>query len=237
MQPYNPEIKTAGLVVAALRGRIQTFHGPDQFSAINKQTVTGAVSITTTGVDSDQQADLRVHGGQDKAVHHYAQEHYVYWRQALGEVAAQVLAAPGAFGENIASTGLTEADVCIGDQVQIGSCILEVSQSRQPCWKLNLRFSTPDMSLRVQETGKTGWYYRVLQNGYIQAGDAIGLLCRPYPQWNLMRVNRLLFASVVESEELREFARLPLTPSWRKLVERRLASGEIEDMRKRLYKL
>src|SRR5690606_26325916 len=173
------------------------------------------------------QGDLRVHGGPDKAVHHYAHAHYPLWRAELG--ALPVLAAPGAFGENLASSGLTEQHLCLGDQVRVGSVLLEVSQSRQPCWKLNDHFAVPDMARRVQQTGRTGWYYRVLQAGTLQAGDAITLVARPWPQWPLARVIDVLYHQPFDAAVLQALAALPLTPSWRRLVEGRLARGHVED--------
>lgn len=225
--------QTLGHITHLLCGSVQPFHLPETFSAIAKQPVQGPVHAGPLGLHGDQQADQRVHGGVDKAIHQYPSEHYVYWREQLGEL--PVLQAPGAFGENIASTGMTEADVCLGDQLQIGTALLEVSQSRQPCWKLNLRFDTADMSLRVQQTGKNGWYYRVLKAGDIHADDAICLAQRPLPDWPLTRVNALIFATTINTAELQAFSQLPLPPSWRKLIERRLESGQIEDMHKRLY--
>ncbi len=200
---------------------------PGGLSAIAKQPVAGPVAVGPLGLAGDEQGDTRVHGGPDKAIHHYALEHYPAWRAELG--AQPVLAAPGAFGENLASRGVTEANLCWGDQVRIGSCRLELAQSRQPCWKLNTRFATPDMALRVQRTGRTGWYWRVLQEGQLQAGDGIYLLARPYPEWPLARVIALLYERELDPAVLRAFAQLALPPSWQRIVQRRLDSGQVED--------
>lgn len=221
-----------GQVLAVLRGRAVPFTRPGSRSGIAKSPVAGPVQVGTLGLDGDEQGDLRVHGGPAKAVHHYAQEHYPLWRAELGVL--PVLAAPGAFGENLASTGVTEQDLCLGDQVCVGSVLLEVSQSRQPCWKLNDRFTVPDMARRVQQTGRTGWYYRVLQAGTLQAGDAITLVARPWPQWPLARVIDVLYHQPFDAAVLQALAALPLTPSWRRLVEGRLARGQVEDWSARM---
>ena len=221
-----------GHVVAVLRGPAVPFTRPGSRSAIAKSPVTGPVAVGTLGLDGDEQGDLRVHGGPDKAVHHYAQEHYAPWRTELG--ALPVLATPGAFGENLASSGVTEQQICLGDQVRVGSVLLEVSQSRQPCWKLNDRFGVPDMAKRVQQTGRTGWYYRVLEPGTLQAGDAFTLVERPWPQWSLARVIAVLYHQPFDAAVLRDLAALPLTPSWRRLVEGRLAHGAVEDWAPRM---
>lgn len=216
-----------GHIVAVLRGPARPFTRPGSHSAIGKSPVTGAVQVGTLGLVDDEQGDPRIHGGPDKAVHHYASEHYAAWRAVLG--ALPVLATPGAFGENLATQGMTEASLCLGDRVRVGSVLFEVSQSRQPCWKLNDRFGVPDMARRVQRTGRTGWYYRVLEPGTLQAGDKLVLLERPWPQWTLARVIDVLYHQPFDASVLRALGALPLTPSWRRMVDGRLARGLVED--------
>lgn len=221
-----------GQVAAVLRGAAVPFGDrPDTRSAIAKQAVAGPVPVDAAGLQSDEQGDTRIHGGPDKAVHQYPLGHYALWRSEIG--ALRMLEQPGAFGENIASTGMAEADLCWGDRVRMGSVLLEVTQTRQPCWKLNTRFGLPDMALRLQRTGRTGWYYRVLQPGTVQAGDAIALVARPYPAWPLARVIEVLYHRMLDAALLREVAALPLPPSWQKLVARRLDQGMVEDWSRR----
>lgn len=221
-------------IQALLTGKVKSYKLLNYSSAIHKAVVSKAILLTHEGLASDEQADRKVHGGPDKALHHYPFEHYQYWQKFLGELS--VLHTRGAFGENISTTGWTEKDVCLADQFLIGeNVIVELSQSRQPCWKLNHRFSYTDMSKCVQDTGKTGWYYRVKQTGYIEPQTEIQLIERPYPQWPLDRVNRVMFAKQVNFDEFREFLELPLTPSWRKTIEQRLLHKTIENMDKRLY--
>ena len=221
-----------GTAVAVLRGRAVPYTRPGSRSAIAKTPVRGPVHVGPLGLEGDEQGDPKVHGGPDKAVHQYAQEHYAPWRTELG--ALPVLAAPGAFGENIASTGMTEHSLCLGDQVRAGSVLLEVSQSRQPCWKLNDRFGLPNMARRVQDSGRTGWYYRVLQPGSVQAGDALVLVARPFPEWTLARTIDVLYHQPFDAAVLHALAALPLTPSWQRLVQGRLARAGVEDWQARL---
>lgn len=217
---------------ALLTGKAQPYSRPGSRSGIAKQPRADKVWISPIGLEGDEQGDLRVHGGPDKAVHHYDYAHYALWQQELG--ALPVLQQPGAFGENISTSGLDESQVCIGDRFQLGSALLEVSQSRQPCWKLNDRFGVRDMARRVQDTGRTGWYYRVLQPGLAHASDALILRERPHPQWPLLRIIRILFTPILDPAQLEPMLALPLVPSRRKLVEHRLQQSQVEDWEKRL---
>lgn len=220
---------TIGQVLA---GKAVDFTRPGSRSAIAKQPLAGPVEIGPEGLLLDEQGDRRVHGGVDKAIHHYPHEYYAAWRTELG--AHPLLEAPGAFGENFSGTGLTEELVCLGDRFAIGDVVLEVSQLRQPCWKLSDRFGQPDMARRVQASGRTGWYYRVLQPGWIAAGDTLTLRERPHPRWSLARIADALYRRGVDAGLIRELLALPLVPSWRALFERRLAQGQIESWDSRL---
>ncbi len=232
-QPQPEPGARLGTVLAVLRGRAVPYTRPGSRSAIAKTPVQGPVHIGPLGLDGDEQGDPRVHGGPDKAVHQYAQEHCAPWRAELG--ALPVLDAPGAFGENLASTGMTEHTLCLGDQVRVGSsALLEVSQSRQPCWKLNDRFGLPNMARRVQDSGRTGWYYRVLRPGSVQAGDALVLVARPFPAWTLARTIDVLYHQPLDAAVLQALAALPLTASWQRLVQGRLARTQLEDWSPRL---
>lgn len=217
---------------ALLAGRAVDYTRPGSRSAIHKRPVTVAVQVDINGIFGDEQGDRRVHGGPDKAIHHYQFDHYAAWRNDIGPHA--LLAQPGAFGENLSTAGLTEGDICVGDRLRAGKVVLEVSQLRQPCWKLNDRFDTRDMAHRVQHTGRTGWYYRVLEGGTLQAGDTLEWVERPWPQWPLTRVLDVLYRNTLDPTALTAMLALPLTPSWRKLVEGRLARGEVESWTKRI---
>ncbi len=190
-------------------------------SGIDKRPVEGRVLVTRHGLAGDEQADGRHHGGADKALHHYPAEHYAVWRAALPARAARFV--PGGFGENLVTVGVSEADVCLGDILQLGSARVQISQGRQPCAKLNLRFDVADMLERVKISGLTGWYYRVLQEGEVAAGDTLRVLQRPHPDWPLDRLWQVLFGPATEPIALHRLTQLDvLSPSWRKRAQARL---------------
>lgn len=224
----------AEFLVSELRvGRITPL-GPESIpSGIRKGPVAGPVPATACGLEGDEQGDRRNHGGPDKAIHAYAAAHYPDWQSDLPGLAAQFR--PGAFGENLVVEQVTEADICLGDHWRIGEALLEVSQSRQPCWRLNLRFERPDMARRVQDSGRTGWYFRVVQPGRIAAGQVARLVDRPHPDWSLDRVWDLLYRDRDNRAALTAFASLPGLPErWRNMANARLANGRTEDWARRL---
>ena len=202
-------------------------------SGIDKHPAAGRVWLGREGLAGDAQGDRKHHGGSEKAVHHYAFEHYAAWREAVGP--RGVLARPGAFGENVSTTGLVEAQVAVGDIFRAGGALLQVSQGRQPCWKLNLRFGVPDMALRVQESGRTGWYYRVLEEGFVEAGEDLVLVDRISPEWTIERLWRVLYVDMLDAGELAAMAALAHLPeSWRGHAVRRLETARVEDWSRRL---
>jgi len=180
----------------------------------------------------DTQVDWRIHGGADKAVHCYSWSHYLAWRKELPGCSA--FAAPGAFGENLSVEGLDEQTVCVGDVWRVGQTVLEVTQGRQPCFKLNLRFGVVDMAARVQQTLRAGWYMRVINPGLVAAGNSMELLERPHPGYSLASLLALIRDRSTDAKQLERVLQLPLTPSWRRLFERRIQSGEVEDWTKRM---
>ncbi len=220
-----------------LIGKAVPFKLPNTVSAIGKLPVGMPVSVGPTGLAGDEQGDPRHHGGPDKAVHHYPFDHYPAWRRDLpfSTASADLLEAPGAFGENLSTLGLTEEVVCVGDVFRIGTATLQVSQARQPCWKLNHRFGVKDMARRVQATGRTGWYYRVLEPGAMAMGDSITLLDRPLPDWTLARILRAFYQDTDDVRTLIGISTLePLAMGWRELARRRVESGKVEDWTARL---
>ena len=219
-----------GTVRAVLRGSVQPLGRTA--SAINKHPVTGPVDVEWLGLAGDAQADLRIHGGEDKAVHCYPWMHYETWRKELP--ACWLLDAPGAFGENLSIDGLDEHTVCIGDRWRVGSAVFAVSQGRQPCFKLNLRFGVDDMSSRVQNSLRAGWYLRVVEPGVLAAGDRIELLDRPHPGHSIASLLALIRDRETDARRLLPVLGLPLPPSWRRLFERRMQTGQTEDWGRRL---
>lgn len=201
-------------------------------SAIDKHPVAGARRVERSGFVGDAQADRRAHGGAHKAVHCYAWAHYAWWRDALA--GTPLLDAPGAFGENLSIEGIDEHDVYIGDRWRIGDALFEVSQGRQPCYKLNLRFGIPDMAARVQQSLRAGWYLRVIEPGVVAAGDRCELIERPCPDHSVAQLLALIRDREVGAARLAQVLQLPLTPNWRRLFERRMQSGQPEDWSARL---
>lgn len=237
-QPEAREIPVetvdAPKILTLLAGPAVPFGPQGQLSAIHKLPQEGRLSVGREGLLCDQQGDRTRHGGLEKALHHYALEHYPIWLNETAEL-APTLKNPGAFGENFSTRGMTEENVCIGDVFRAGSVLVQVSQPRRPCWKLNRRFGVEDMARRVQESMRTGWYYRVLEEGVVAAGDALQLIRRPHPDWPLVRVLRCFFHATLDYPELREMADLPeLADSWRHDAALRVERQAVEPWHKRL---
>ena len=179
-------ISVKTLVDSVYTGRLRALPPEGQQTGIFKNAVAGRVAVGPEGLAGDAQADRRVHGGPEKAVHYYPAEHYAGLAAEVPERAG--LLHPGALGENLSGQGLTEQNVCIGDVFALGSCHLQVSQPRQPCWKISHKLDHPSMSRLIAAKGWTGWYFRVLQEGEIAAGDVLELIERPAPECNLARL-------------------------------------------------
>jgi MOSC domain-containing protein YiiM len=187
-------------------------------SGIFKEPVDGPVWLGWNGLSGDTHVDRQSHGGADKAVLGYGAAHYDLWRDELGLLELK----PGVFGENFTIDGLTEQDVCVGDVCAIGSVEIQVSQPRQPCWKLSVRFELADMAERVIATNRAGWYYRVLTEGYVEAGAELALVSRPFPQWTIAKVNDVIFGRIDNATMRRDLSRCHLlASSWRAFLRRR----------------
>ncbi|WP_432769626.1 MAG: MOSC domain-containing protein [Sphingopyxis sp.] len=202
-------------ILAVLTGHARPFRG-DEPSAIGKLPVADAVAVGAMGLAGDEQADRTVHGGIDKAIHHYPADHYDWWRAQMGDV--PLLAAAGAFGENISTLGLDERTVCLGDRFRLGTALVEVSQARQPCWKLDHRFAAKGVMAKVVTSRRTGWYYRVLEPGAVRAGDALDLVDRPWSDWPLASLFGLLIGGEAKDRpaDLRVLRDVPvLAESWK----------------------
>jgi MOSC domain-containing protein YiiM len=154
-------------------GRARTITADGAQSAIRKSLVEGPVRISTMGVAGDQQADPDVHGGADKAVHQFAAANYAVLAQAFPQ--ATTALTPGSIGENLSSALFDQNSVCVGDIFTVGAAVLQVSQPRSPCWKIDARFGVDGMSRFVSEHALAGWYYRVIQEGTVVAGDMLTL--------------------------------------------------------------
>lgn len=202
-------------------GGITTLEPEGQSTGIYKQAAQSPLRLTREGFSGDMQADRRVHGGPEKAVHHYAAENYAALAARFPAAASALV--PGGLGENVSSSGWTETGVCIGDIFRLGRAVVQVSQPRSPCWKINHKFGEPGMSRFIAEHGITGWYYRVVEEGMVAPGDVFQLLERPSPQ---VALARLWLAGLAHRPAVDELAELILTvglnPGWvEKLTERR----------------
>ena len=196
------------VVEAICTGLPKPFNGAEM-SAIDKRPVRGKVAIRSFGIEGDMVADTVHHGGADMAVHHYPRDHYAPWDAWLG--GHDLLARPGAFGENIVATGLVETAVHIGDRFRLGSALLEVSQPRKPCWKIEHRFGRKGMVARIVAQHCSGWYYRVIEEGEAAAGDALVREAAGHEDWPVARVFAALFDPDVRESAyaLRELSELP----------------------------
>ena len=202
-------------------------------SAIAKEAVTGPLDLGFEGFPADEQADRRVHGGPEKAVHHYPAGHYAWWREQFPDH-DQVLS-PGGFGENIVADGLDEESVCLGDRFRLGRALVEICQGRQPCWKLAAHTGIAAMASAMQKSGRTGWYYRVLEPGRVAAGDELSLEDRQLPAWPLARIIAARFDPRIDPRLAAEIAGLaPLSQSWRASFVKKSDASYAEDTRARL---
>jgi len=194
-------------------------------TGIYKVPVSGRVRVGRLNLEGDGQADLRVHGGVDKAVYAYPAEHYDIWKR---ELAREDLAF-GWFGENLTVEGMLEDEVRIGDVLRIGTALLQVSQPRTPCHKLEFRSGLPGFARRFVLSGRSGFYLRVLEEGEVGAGDFVERISRDLVPLSVREVNAL--ACSEKDDDLEVLGRAvrieSLTPSWRRRFQERLTrSGE-----------
>jgi MOSC domain-containing protein YiiM len=152
--------------------RVVTSNGEPVSTGIFKEPVAGRLMLRTLNLDGDRQADLSVHGGPSKAVYVYPSEHYDYWKRELPEMKLPW----GMFGENFTSAGLFESEVNIGDKFRVGAAIVMVTEPRMPCYKLGIKFGRSDIVKRFLASERTGFYFAVLQQGEVGAGDAIEII-------------------------------------------------------------
>jgi MOSC domain-containing protein YiiM len=195
-------------------------HDKPWATAFFKEPVPAAVYVGPTGIAGDEQADRENHGGPDKALLAYSADHYAHWRSHLQIADMQ----PGSFGENLTISGLDESCVSIGDVWQAGDVQLQVSQPRQPCWKMSRRWRIDDLARQVIANGKSGWYLRVLQEGELAAGMSIELLNRTHPHWTVARASDIMHHRQHDLAAAAELASLaPLSASWQESLRKRIA--------------
>jgi len=187
-------------------------------TSIFKQPVEGRVPVRNHNLQGDRQADLRVHGGPYKAVYAYSSEHYPYWAEHLG-----VELAWGNFGENLTTVDLTEESTFIGDQFRVGSAVLQVTQPRMPCFKLNLRFGRSDMVKRFWRCGFSGIYFSIIEEGELAAGDQLQLVHRVPNGISVADVVRVYKGEIDDEQVFQLALKAPLRGSWKEEIQERRA--------------
>ena len=204
--------------VASIRGLIH--QGEHVDTGIFKRPVAGLVQVRTLNIEGDQQADLRVHGGPDKAVYAYSRRNIDFWREELQREDL----GPGTFGENLTVDELTDDEVGIGDELEIGTARFLVTQPRLPCFKLGIALGDPEFPEVFQRSGRNGFYLRVLQEGALAAGDLIQL--KPTPAERRMTIAefvRIANAPAPTPEQLNQVLRLDALPQpWKDRLTARL---------------
>ena len=182
--PMLPSLTLSGLFI----GQLAHLPGDGTPTGMYKQPVDEAWA-TVDGLRGDVQADRRFHGGPDKAIHHYPAEHYAQLAAHAPQAAAALRA--GVLGENLSTTGWDETCVCLGDCYQVGEALLQVTQPRKPCWKINARLEVEQLSMFIAEHSLTGWYCAVRQPGRLWPGAPVTLVSRPADTLSLAQFNAL----------------------------------------------
>ena len=180
-------------------------------TSIFKDPVDGPVMVRELNIDGDRQSDLRTHGGPYKAVYAYPYEHYTTWQHELGRDDFVY----GQFGENLTVTGLLETDVYVGNIYRIGGAVLQITQPRVPCFKLNIRMGDPMFSKFFMQSERTGFYVRVIEEGEISPGDAITLVEKDPQQMTVRDINHLLYFEPDPYLAERALQIEALSPGWR----------------------
>src|SRR6266849_10637451 len=181
-------------------------------TGIFKDPVDRPVTIRKLNLDGDQQADLTVHGGAEKAVYAYPAEHYEYWRRELPEVSFSW----GWFGENLTTEGLGEETLCVGDRLRVGSAVLTITQPRMPCYKLALRFDRDDMIKRFLTSRRSGFYFSVIEEGEVRAGSEVEILSRDPHRVSVVDVVRLYLGQTRDPELLQRATNISALPrNWK----------------------
>ncbi len=218
-------------LVAVFAGKVAPLGPSGVPSAFVKHLISGKAYAEPLGLVGDMQADLTVHGGTDKAVYAYPSDNYEAWAAEFPDLAP--LWGAGSLGENLALSGCEESDACVGDTVRLGSALLQITQPRKPCFKLALRFNDVRLPLAMVNSGRCGWYYRVLQPGSFMAGDRPVLLERPHPGWTIRRINTVSNRSDTPLTTVAELAAVPeLSAAWRNQIAGMIQAAQASAQRK-----
>ena len=188
-------------------------------SAIYKDEVDHPIYVTKTNLDGDEQSDLKHHGGPDKAICVYPSEHYLYWSKKIGH-----LFQAGDFGENLTLCGLTEDTVMIGDVLKAGDCLFQVTQPREPCYKIAARHNIDQLPFWIRETGYSGYYLRVLEEGYLTKGASIEIIDRNSQAYTVAYANQIMHHDSMNMEAIHKILSVDaLSESWKKQFRKKLA--------------
>lgn len=224
--------RLSGVLDALCVGQPHSYGTPDAADAHDKPWTTGffkrpvdhAIYLGKTNLVGDGQADLKNHGGPDKAVLAYGVENYALWKNDLN-----IQFTPGAFGENFTIAGLNEQTVCLGDIYAVGKARVEVSQPRQPCWKLARRWRMNELVGMVINNGRSGWYLRVLEEGPVQPGMAVELLERSEPHWPVARAHEVMHHRKNDRALAAALAAVaPLADAWKHQLLARLRRADLK---------
>lgn len=217
--------------VEVFTGKIQDYAG-NRPSAIAKIQVDGELKLTELGLERDQQAEKKIHGGPDRALCHYPREHYGWWAREF-PMQAERFVAP-AFGENLSTEGLTEENVFIGDIFRWGEALIQVTQPRSPCHKLNFHFGISDMASQMQNSGKTGWLCSVIAAGNVSTDAPLELVSR-ISDVSVQEAIAIAWHMPFDDEQYhRLLSAAGLSKSWTRTMQKRRLSGKIEDQSRRL---
>jgi len=213
-------------------GKIKDYEG-SRPSAIAKVQVDGELTLTDLGLAGDQQAEKKIHGGPDRALCHYPREHYAFWASEYPDQ-AELFVAP-AFGENLSTEGLTEKNVFIGDIFRWGEALIQVTQPRSPCFKLNFHFGISDIATQMQNAGKTGWLYRVILAGKVETDAPLTLVSR-LSDVSVYDACAIAWHMPFDDEQYhRLLSAAGLSISWTRTMQKRRLSNKIEDNSRRLW--
>lgn len=210
-----------------LVGKVKRIGNPDATNPLEKAWESGMFKASTempvwlskSGLKGDEVADKKNHGGQEKAIFAYPVSHYDYWQNEQQIEGIHI----GGMGENLAVADMDEYTVCIGDTYQFGEAVIQVSQPRKPCWKPARRHRTMDLAMRIQKTGRTGWYFRVLQEGFVKAGAKLALLERPFIEWTIANCNEVMYEKKNDLELVEKLVSCHLlADSWKQPLVKRL---------------
>lgn len=228
-------MKSQHYLTAIYCGKVAERYGME--TAMDKSIVDGSLYLSVEGLAGDDYADKKNHGGLDRALTQYPAEHYIYWQEKYGanfvDRASEKIAG---MGENLSSIGMTEESVCLGDRYQWGEAVIEVSQPRSPCFKLNKRWGVEKLSVDMQAISRCGWLYRVITPGKVNVEQPLELIARVDNAMSIKSVCDSYFGEPLNTEKLLALrAQTTLADSWMEKIEQRLATNTVENWNFRLF--